>query len=220
MVKTKMKIIVIGGGNVGGFIINNIKQFTEDFEVIGILDDDINKIGKEFWGVKVLGALNSISKYLFDDESIGVVISIANPPIKEKIVTYLKQYPQIVYPNFVHKKTWLSQKVTLGKGNIIYPGVSINYETEIHDFSTINMNVSLGHNCLINNYSTISPGANLAGFTNIGKLSFIGIGACCTQGHTIGNNTTIGAGAVIINDVPDYAVVVGNPGKVIKYNNQ
>lgn len=29
---------------------------------------------------------------------------------------------------------------------------------------------------------------------------------------------TIGAGAVIINDIPDFAIVVGNPGKVIKYN--
>jgi acetyltransferase EpsM len=34
----------------------------------------------------------------------------------------------------------------------------------------------------------------------------------------IGKWATIGAGAVIINDVPDYAVVVGNPGKVIKFN--
>ena len=33
----------------------------------------------------------------------------------------------------------------------------------------------------------------------------------------IGNNVTIGAGAVIVRDVPDNAVVVGNPARVIKY---
>jgi serine acetyltransferase len=33
----------------------------------------------------------------------------------------------------------------------------------------------------------------------------------------IGQNTTVGAGAVIIKDVPDNVVVVGNPGKVIKH---
>ena len=32
----------------------------------------------------------------------------------------------------------------------------------------------------------------------------------------IGAYSLIGAGSVIIQDVPDYAVVVGNPGKVIK----
>ena len=34
---------------------------------------------------------------------------------------------------------------------------------------------------------------------------------------TIGNNVTIGAGAVVVKDVPDNAVVVGNPARVIKY---
>ena len=34
---------------------------------------------------------------------------------------------------------------------------------------------------------------------------------------TVGNNVTIGAGAVVVKDVPDNAVVVGNPARVIKY---
>lgn len=33
----------------------------------------------------------------------------------------------------------------------------------------------------------------------------------------IGNNVTIGAGAVVVKDIPDNAIVVGNPGHVIKY---
>jgi hypothetical protein len=34
---------------------------------------------------------------------------------------------------------------------------------------------------------------------------------------TIGRGAVIGAGAVVAKDVPDYAVVVGNPGKVVRY---
>ena len=34
----------------------------------------------------------------------------------------------------------------------------------------------------------------------------------------IGNNVTIGAGSVVVKDVPDNAVVVGNPARIIKYN--
>lgn len=34
----------------------------------------------------------------------------------------------------------------------------------------------------------------------------------------IGNNVLIGAGSVVIDDVPDNAVVVGNPAKVVSYN--
>jgi UDP-2-acetamido-3-amino-2,3-dideoxy-glucuronate N-acetyltransferase len=33
-------------------------------------------------------------------------------------------------------------------------------------------------------------------------------------GHTIGRYALIGAGAVVTKDVPDYALVVGNPGRI------
>ena len=35
---------------------------------------------------------------------------------------------------------------------------------------------------------------------------------------SIGDNVTIGAGSVVVKDIPDNAVVVGNPAKIIKYN--
>jgi UDP-2-acetamido-3-amino-2,3-dideoxy-glucuronate N-acetyltransferase len=42
------------------------------------------------------------------------------------------------------------------------------------------------------------------------------LGANCTVvcGHTIGRYAFVGAGAVVTKDVPDYALVVGNPGRV------
>ena len=62
----------------------------------------------------------------------------------------------------------------------------------------------------------ISPNAALAGSITVGEGTHIGIGASVIQGIKIGKWATIGAGAVIIRDVPDFATVVGNPGKIIK----
>src|SRR5438552_2065782 len=42
----------------------------------------------------------------------------------------------------------------------------------------------------------------------------IGANAAVVCGHTIGRYAFIGAGAVVTKDVPDYALVVGNPGRV------
>ena len=43
------------------------------------------------------------------------------------------------------------------------------------------------------------------------------LGANCTIvcGTTVGRYAFVGAGAVVVKDVPDFALVVGNPGKII-----
>ena len=51
----------------------------------------------------------------------------------------------------------------------------------------------------------------------IGSDVWIGADATIMAGVHIGDGAVIGAGAVVAKDVPPYAIVVGNPGKVIKY---
>lgn len=46
---------------------------------------------------------------------------------------------------------------------------------------------------------------------------WIGYNALILSGVKIGKGAVIGAGSVIAKDVPPYAVVVGNPGKIVKY---
>ena len=52
------------------------------------------------------------------------------------------------------------------------------------------------------------------------KGAHIGLGAQVVQGITIGENAIIGAGAVILKDVPADAIVVGNPGKIIRFRDE
>lgn len=44
----------------------------------------------------------------------------------------------------------------------------------------------------------------------------IGAGATILPGVTVGRYAIVGAASVVTHDVPDYAVAVGNPAKVIK----
>lgn len=54
----------------------------------------------------------------------------------------------------------------------------------------------------------------------IEERAFIGVNAIILPPcKYIGKNSRIGAGAVVVNDVPDNAVVVGVPAKVVKYIN-
>ncbi len=52
---------------------------------------------------------------------------------------------------------------------------------------------------------------------SIGNDVFIGANVTVLDGVTIGDGAIIGAGAVVSKDIPDYAIAVGNPIKIIRY---
>jgi acetyltransferase-like isoleucine patch superfamily enzyme len=59
--------------------------------------------------------------------------------------------------------------------------------------------------------------AKSRGGIHIGREAWLGYGCIVTDGVTIGDGAVIGAGSVVTRDVPDYAVAVGNPARVVKH---
>ena len=51
----------------------------------------------------------------------------------------------------------------------------------------------------------------------IGNDVWIGHGAIVLAGVSIGNGAAIGAGAIVTKDVPPFAIVVGNPGRILRH---
>ncbi len=60
-VSKRKNVLIIGAGDAGAILIKEIKNNSKlDYKVIGLIDDNINKIGKRIHGVKVLGDRNKI----------------------------------------------------------------------------------------------------------------------------------------------------------------
>jgi len=55
------------------------------------------------------------------------------------------------------------------------------------------------------------------GYTYIGNDVLIGANVIILAGVEVGDGVVIGAGSIVVKDVPAYAIVAGNPAKIIKY---
>jgi acetyltransferase-like isoleucine patch superfamily enzyme len=107
--------------------------------------------------------------------------------------------------------TWIGQQcffhsggnLRIGKNVGIGPGVKII--TSYHSEEGINKPVL--HSKILFEEVTVDDDSDL------------GVGSIILPGVKIGKGVVVGAGAVVTKDVPDYAVVVGSPARIIKYRN-
>lgn len=96
----------------------------------------------------------------------------------------------------------------IGKGTFLAVG---GVGVVIHPRSIIGDNVNIGASV------TIGGRSGLYDVPKIGNNVFIATGARILGNVKIGDNAVVGANAVVINDVPENAVVGGIPAKIIKY---
>jgi len=85
-----------------------------------------------------------------------------------------------------------------------------------HPYSTILNAVSIGENVYVNHLVTL--GEKYGKKPIIGNNVQLHAGCMVLGGVTIGDNAIIGAGAVVVKDVPEHGVAVGNPARIIEKN--
>nr|AXN93626.1 PuwL [Symplocastrum muelleri NIVA-CYA 644] len=97
----------------------------------------------------------------------------------------------------------LAKNVTIfgGGEHIISRATSYPFKVFLEDSEPVELNAEVG----------------TKGATIIGNDVWIGHRATILSGVRIGNGAVIGAGAVVTKNVPDYAIAVGNPGRLIRY---
>lgn len=211
------RIYIYGAGSVGKMAIQIIKDINKEsdcWEVAGFLDDDKDKWGTIFSGYSVLGG----EEYLNDLSNGKIIVGFSSPQKKERASKIIAQ-TNLEFATLIHPLSWLGERVTIGEGTIIYPGVCIDVDVEIGKHATINKNVTFGHDSIYGDFITVSPGVNLGGFLEVGDGCEFGIGACTIQNLIIGEWTTIGGGSAVIKDLPANCTAVGVPAKPIKFHN-
>jgi UDP-2-acetamido-3-amino-2,3-dideoxy-glucuronate N-acetyltransferase len=108
---------------------------------------------------------------------------------------------------------FIENKVTVGNNVTVKSGV------QLWDGITIENDVFIGPNVTFSNdkYPRSKSYPDHFPKTIVKASASIGAGATILPEITIGSNAMVGAGSVVTRDVPDNAIVVGNPGYIIGY---
>jgi UDP-2-acetamido-3-amino-2,3-dideoxy-glucuronate N-acetyltransferase len=112
----------------------------------------------------------------------------------------------------------IGQNVVISPEVVLGRNVKIQNNVSVYTGVTCGDDVFLGPSCVFTNVSNPRSGVNRRGQydkTHVGDGASIGANATIVCGNDIGRYAFIGAGAVVTKQVPDYALVVGNPAKQI-----
>lgn len=147
------------------------------------------------------------SSYIGDNTKIG-------------IGTKVWQFCNIMNDVSVGDYCNIGQNVFIESGVKIGSNTTIKNNISIYSGVICEDNVFLGPNCVFTN--VLTPRSFVSRKkeylpTLIKKGASIGANATIVCGHIIGEYAMVGAGAVVTKDVPEHALVVGNPAKQIGY---
>lgn len=214
----KMKKIAIYGA--GGFgrevhmLIEQINQEKKTWNFIGYFDDDLPKEAI-INGLPVYGGMAELNDWT---EPIALVIAVAEPEIKRKLVLGLKN-KGISFPVLVHPDAKIGEYNLIGDGAIITAGCIITVNVTVGKHVILNLYCTVGHDSVLGDYSSYMPSVNISGEVVTGEGVYVGTGAQIINQRIVGKDTIVGAGATVVTDLPAKCTAVGSPAKVIKRNN-
>ena len=209
-----MKLVCLGAKNPHAIkIIKRIKENDRNFHFLGFLDNDESKWGKEFYGYPIIGGMDQVKELSNEGVNFCNLITQDTVTRYETTLELVKQGAKL--SNLIHPSVDL-EMVKIGTGNYIQENVNLQAGVTLGNNSSIHLGCEISHETKIGNSAFISVNCSIAGLVTIEDGVFIGTGVSVIPRIKIGKWSIIGAGSVIINDIPPYSVVVGNPGKVIK----
>lgn len=114
----------------------------------------------------------------------------------------------------------IGQNVNIASGVKLGNNVHIQNNVSVYTGVICEDDVFLGPSCVFTNVNTPRSFINqkdLYRKTLLKKGSSIGANATIVCGNTIGKYAFVGAGSVVTKEVPDFALVIGNPARIVDY---
>ncbi|MFT5617441.1 MAG: sugar O-acyltransferase (sialic acid O-acetyltransferase NeuD family) [Arenicella sp.] len=152
----------------------------------------------------------------FNPTNAEVLVAVGDGRLRKKIVERLPENTK--FATLIHPTATVSEWVELGEGSIVTAGVILTTDIKIGTHAHLNLTSTVGHDCQIGDYFTSSPGTNISGICNIGDNVYFGTNSSVRQGITICQDVVIGMGGVVVKNITESGIYVGNPATKLETN--
>lgn len=185
----------------------------DSYELIGFVDDSVEKIGSRSLGWTVY------SRAALEEHPEANVLAVPGSPTsyrsRDTVVGALgvrhDRYARVVHPT-----ASVSQHAHLGVNVLIMAGVVITSNAVVGDHVCVLPNTVIHHDSKVGDWALVGSNVTVAGSVSIGRQSYIGSGTSIKNGVTIGDGALVGLGSNVLRDVPPGSVVAGNPARQLQ----
>lgn len=219
------KLIILGGGLAVIEVIELIKDINrchdkKKYRVLGILDDDDNKIGQTVYGVKVLGKLHEAQEHLVDENVrfIYAIGSINTRLVRQQILEELN-IPLSKFETLIHPTCTIAETAKIGCGCILHAYSYIGANSVLEHFVIIAVRTTVGINVTILNFCMLCSHVLILTGVIIKDSAFIGSGSTILDNVILNRCSVVGVGSVVAKNVASSTWVIGNPARIFKREN-
>ena len=206
------KLIIVGGGGFSREVIWLARECGDNWDVVGILDDNQAMHGQVLCGVQVLGSVADCANY----PDASFVVAVGSPRTRRALVNKMESCGDIRFATLIHSSVLKSAYVEIGAGSMITAGCILTTQITLGRHVIVNLACTVGHDVVAGDFCTFAPMIAVSGNVNFGDGVEVGTGATIIQGLELGKGSFVGAGAVVSKNIAPNVLAVGCPARQVK----
>lgn len=196
-----------------------VMDLAEDcgYTILGLLHYNHDRIGEKYFNHTISGCFEDILQRPSLD-GINFALSMGNLGIRNNLYNKIINKGGLI-PKLIHPSCTISRRSSIGNGVQIMPGSIVQGDSIIGDDTVITINTVIAHSSNVGRHCLISGQVMIGAYSTIGDMTHIGQGSTVVSGkvNKVGDNCILGAGAVLLNDMPNNSIYVGNPAHLLKF---
>ncbi|MEX0807182.1 MAG: hypothetical protein WD044_00500 [Dongiaceae bacterium] len=202
-----------GGGAYAAMVLRRIEARGGDQCFLGLLNDAV-PAGEKIGSDTVLGPFAAWCTLPAETAFLAPLHKVKEGPARAALIEVLG-IPDARWACVVDPDAIVAPDAVVGRGGFIAPNSVVMPAARIGRHVAIRQGALVGHDCWVGDFCMIAANACVLGYARLETGVHLGPGALIREAQRIGRYSVVGMGAVVVQDVPDFAIVAGNPARVI-----